>query len=208
MGIRDIPTKNNLIKLKAFIKQSKEGRSLLEQKKLILKNELDKYKRKEIELKKNGNKIVEDAYNALNLANVDIGIDEILDISTGVKIDSNIDIRYISIMGVEIPSIVYEEPNIKINYGLYNTTSAVDEAITKFIELKKYLIELAQIENIIYRLNNDIEKVQRRTNALSEIIIPRDEQIAKNIQNILEEAEREEFARLKVMKKKGVRNDV
>lgn len=208
MGIRDIPTKNNLIKLKAFIKQSKEGRSLLEQKKLILKNELDKYKRKEIELKKNGNKIVEDAYNALNLANVDIGIDEILDISTGVKIDSNIDIRYISIMGVEIPSIVYEEPDIKINYGLYNTTSAVDEAITKFIELKKYLIELAQIENIIYRLNNDIEKVQRRTNALSEIIIPRDEQIAKNIQNILEEAEREEFARLKVMKKKGVRNDV
>ena len=208
MGIRDIPTKNNLIKLKAFIKQSKEGRSLLEQKKLILKNELDKYKQKEKELKEKGKSIILDAYTALNLANVDIGIDEILDISTGVKSDNNIDIRYISIMGVEIPSIVYEEPNIKINYGLYNTTSAVDEAITKFIELKKYLIELAQIENIIYRLNNNIEKVQRRTNALSEIIIPRDEQIAKKIQNILEEAEREEFARLKVMKKKEVRNDV
>ncbi len=202
MGIRDIPTKNNLIKLRNFIKQSKEGQSLLEQKKLILQNELEKYKKKEKELQETGNSIVADAYMALNLANVDIGIDEILDISTGVKIDNNIDIRYISIMGVEIPSIVYEEPNIKINYGLYNTTAAVDEAITKFAKVKKYLIELAQIENIIYRLNRSIEKVQRRSNALSEIIIPRDEQIAKNIQNILEEAEREEFARLKVMKKK------
>lgn len=202
MGIRDIPTKNNLIKLKAFIKQSKEGQSLLEQKKLILQNELEKYKKREKELKENGKNIISDAYSALDMANVDIGIDEILDISTGVKSDNNIDIRYISIMGVEIPSIVYNEPNIKINYGLYNTTAAVDEAIIKFSELKKYLIEVAQIENIIYRLNKSIEKVQRRTNALSEIIIPRDEQIAKDIQNILDEAEREEFARLKVMKKR------
>ncbi len=202
MGIRDIPTKNNLIKLKEFINQSKEGRNLLEQKKLILQNELEKYKKKYNELREKGKDIINDAMNALNVASVDIGIDELLDISTGVKTENDIDIRYISVMGVEIPSIVYNEQDIKINYGLYNTTSSVDEAIIKFNEVKKYLIEFAQIENIIFRLNQNIEKVQRRSNALSEIIIPRDEQIAKNIQNILEEAEREEFARLKVIKKR------
>ena len=202
MGIRDIPTKNNLIKLKEFINQSKEGHNLLEQKKLILQNELEKYKKKYNELREKGKDIINDAMNALNVASVDIGIDELLDISTGVKTENDIDIRYISVMGVEIPSIVYNEQDIKINYGLYNTTSSVDEAIIKFNEVKKYLIEFAQIENIIFRLNQNIEKVQRRSNALSEIIIPRDEQIAKNIQNILEEAEREEFARLKVIKKR------
>ena len=202
MGIRDIPTKNNLIKLKAFINQSKEGHNLLEQKKVILQNELDKYKVKYDELKQKGKQIIKEAENALNIASVDIGTDEILDISTGIKTENNIDIQYISVMGVEIPSVIYNEQDIKINYGLYNTTSSLDEAILKFNEVKKYLIEFAQIENIIFRLNKSIEKVQRRSNALSEIIIPRDEQIVKNIQNILEETEREEFARLKVMKKK------
>ncbi len=202
MGIRDIPTKNNLIKLKAFINQSKEGHNLLEQKKVILQNELDKYKAKYDELKQKGQQIIKEAENALNIASVDIGTDEILDISTGIKTENNIDIQYISVMGVEIPSVIYNEQEIKINYGLYNTTSSLDEAILKFNEVKKYLIEFAQIENIIFRLNKSIEKVQRRSNALSEIIIPRDEQIVKNIQNILEETEREEFARLKVMKKK------
>lgn len=202
MGIRDIPTKNNLIKLKEFIKQSKEGRDLLEQKRLILQNELEKYKIKKKELDENGKQILSNAFEALNLANVDIGIDELLDISTGIKIDDNIDIQYVSIMGVEIPSIVYKEPKVKINYGLYNTTAYVDEAIVKFNEVKKYLIESSQIENIIFRLNKAIEKVQRRSNALSEITIPRDEQIAKKIQDILDEAEREEFSRLKVMKQR------
>lgn len=201
MGIRDLPTKNNLIKLKAFIKQSKEGHNLLEQKKMILQNELKKYKTQYQELKENGENIIAEAVSALNLASVDVGIDELLDISTGVKTENNIDIQYISVMGVEIPSVIYDEQNLRINYGLYNTTATLDEAIIKFNEVKKYLIEMAQIENIMYRLNKNIEKVQRRSNALSEIIIPRDEAIAKNVQNILEEAEREEFARLKVMKK-------
>ena len=39
MSVRDLPTKNNLIKLQAFIKQSKQGQKLLEQKKLILTRE-------------------------------------------------------------------------------------------------------------------------------------------------------------------------
>ena len=51
MSVRDLPTKNNLIKLQAFIKQSKQGHKLLEQKKLILTRELDKYKQKEKALK-------------------------------------------------------------------------------------------------------------------------------------------------------------
>lgn len=203
MGIRDLPTKNNLIKLKNFIKQSKEGHNLLEQKKMILQNEMKKYKEKYQHLKEKSETIFSDAFNALNLASVDIGIDELLDISTGMKTEDNIDIQYISVMGVEIPSVVYNEKEVKINYGLYNTTASVDEAIIKFNEVKKYLIEMAQLENIINKLNQSIEKVQRRSNALSEIIIPRDEAIAKNVQNILEEAEREEFARLKVMKKKS-----
>ena len=42
----------------------------------------------------------------------------------------------------------------------------------------------------------------RRTNALKEVIIPRDEKLAKKISLALEEEERDEFVRLKVVKRK------
>ena len=70
MSVRDLPTKNNLIKLQAFIKQSKQGHKLLEQKKLILTRELDKYKQKEKALKERGKNIVKEAENSLKLSNV------------------------------------------------------------------------------------------------------------------------------------------
>lgn len=200
MNTKNLPTKNNLIKIKKSIKQSKEGQMLLEQKRMILSRELEKYIEEDKKLKEQGKELIEKAYHYLRIANVEIGIDDMIDISDGIKTDNSIDIKYKTIMGVEIPSIVPDESKVSINYGLYNTTTAVDKAILKFMEVKKYIIELAQIENIIFRLEKDIEKVQRRSNALKEIIIPADEKRFKEIQEILEENEKEEFIRLKKLK--------
>ena len=203
MNTRDLPTKNNLIKLQSFINQSKQGHKLLEQKKLILQRELEKYKEKEKKLKESGKNILEDAKNSLRLSNVDIGIESMINLSNTVKEDNDdvIDIKYKTIMGVEIPSIISQQNEIAPIYGLYNTTSNVDETIKKYNKLKKYIIELAETENIIFRLEKSIEKVQRRANALKEIIIPRDEKIAKKIQEILDETDMEEFSRMKMIKK-------
>lgn len=202
MGIRDLPTKNNLIKLQSSIKQSKNGYKLLEQKKLILTRELEKYKDKQKEITKKTYEIFDQAENALKLANVDIGIDSMINIANNNnKEDNSIDIKYKTIMGVELPSIISDFQPVLPVYGLYNTTSNVDEAIIKFNETKKYIIELAEVQNIISRLEQSIEKVQRRSNALKEIIIPRDEAIAKKIEEILDEATIEEFSRMKMIKR-------
>ena len=45
------------------------------------------------------------------------------------------------------------------------------------------------------------QKTQKRANALKNITIPRYEALTKDIQNALEEKEREEFTRLKVIKR-------
>ena len=201
MGMRNLPTKNNLIKLKAFINQSKEGKKLLEQKKLILQREMDKYIKERKELKKRGENLLKEAFESLKNANVDIGIERVADIANGIEKDDSLDIKYISVMGVEIPSVVIGEKEQKINFGLYETTVAMDEAIVKFQEVKEYLVNFAQIETTITRLKASIEKVERRINALEQVIIPRDEKIAKKISDILDETEMEEFARLKIVKK-------
>lgn len=201
MGIRDLPTKNNLIKLRAFIKQSKEGKTLLEKKKMILQREMDKYIKEKENLKQHGNELFEEAFKVLKDANVDIGIENMADIANGIEEENSIDIKYVSVMGVEIPSIVFTKSEQKINYGLYSSTSRVDNAIVKFLEVKEYIIKLAEIETTIRRLNNSVEKVKRRINALEEIVIPRDEKIANKINEILDEMQMEEFARLKLIKK-------
>ena len=51
-----------------------------------------------------------------------------------------------------------------------------------------------------HRLAYNIKKTQKRANALQNITIPNYEVLVKTIENALEEKEREEFTRLKVIK--------
>ena len=62
-------------------------------------------------------------------------------------------------------------------------------------------VVLAEVDNSIYRLATAIKKAQRRANALQNILIPRYENMVKYIVDSLEEKEREEFTRLKVIKR-------
>ena len=89
-----------------------------------------------------------------------------------------------------------------LNYSLYDTTSSVDKTIIDFNKVKDLIIEYAELSNTIIRLEKSIEKVSKRSNALGDMIIPQTEKNISEIQDILEEREREEFTRLKVIKNK------
>lgn len=69
-----------------------------------------------------------------------------------------------------------------------------------FDKAKHLTVVLSELENSVYRLANAIKKTQRRANALKNIIIPRFESTVKFISDSLEEKEREEFSRMKVIK--------
>lgn len=196
-----LPTKNNFLKLQKSLKITKQGQELLERKRLILTKELEKYLKKDEDLRNELFHMMEVGKHLIRNANIDIGIDNLTNISNGVKEDDYIDIKNLTIFGTEIPSAVHNKETVKRNYGFYNTTNTVDEAIFKFNEIQEKLIELAILENTIFRLKKSIEKVQKRSNALKNIIIPENEKVIKHIAEELEEREREEFARLKVVKK-------
>ena len=203
MDTSTLPTKNNLIRLQGKIKLSKQGQELLEKKKFILAMEKNKYQNKRKDLEIQIQELFNDAYLKLEKAIIDIGIDDLTEISECIECDNSINIKYKSVMGVEIPSVISDKEDLRLEYGLYNTTISVDEAILVFNNVKYKLIELAEIENIILRLDQSIDKVQKRSNALKDIIIPNDEKIEAEIKGILEEREREEFSRLKVIKGKN-----
>ena len=67
--------------------------------------------------------------------------------------------------------------------------------------MKDLTIKLSTVENSAYRLASSISKTQKRANALKNITIPMYEALTKNIADALEEKDREEFTRLKVIKR-------
>ncbi len=202
MSSNYLPTKTNLMKLQESLRITKQGHELLERKRMILTKELEKYIKQGETVKKNVKDLMDEGKALIRNANIDLGIDNLTNISNGVKIDDYIDIKNITLMGTEIPSAVHKKEVVKRNYGFYNTSSSVDEAIWKFNEIQEKLIELAILENTIFRLKKSIEKVRTRANALQNIIIPENEKNLRDISDKIDEREREEFARLKVVKKK------
>lgn len=197
-----LPTKTNLMKIKSSIELSKQGQDLLEKKRVILIQEKEKNEKRAENLRNQLKDVKEKAFLYLKQTNVEIGIEETNYIARGIQLDDNIDIKYMTIMGVDIPSIVYEQPEKEMNYGIAQTPVYLDQAIEEFNNLKKIIIELVGLESTIKRLDFNILKVQKRSNALKEIIIPRDQKIEKTISDALDEREREEFSRLKVVKEK------
>ena len=103
-------------------------------------------------------------------------------------------------MGTEIPHVKYDEKRNNLTYSFGVTHESVDMAREAFRQVKELTIKLAEVENSAYRLANNIKKTQKRANALKNITIPMYENLVKNINNALEEKEREEFTRLKVIK--------
>ena len=80
------------------------------------------------------------------------------------------------------------------------TNSELDNAYVCFNKVKEMTVVLAEVENGIFRLATAVKQTQKRANALKNILIPRFENMVKYISDSLEEKEREDFSRLKVIK--------
>ncbi len=195
-----VPTKGNLIIAKNTLALSKTGYGLLDKKRNILIREMMNLIDAAKALQSKIESTFTNAYSALEQANIDIGIETVEKIGYAMAVEDSLEIKFRSVMGVEIPIVVLDEQPIKPDYGMKNTGSALDEAVVSFVKVKYLTRQLAQIETSVYRLADSIKKTQKRANALKNIMIPRYEEETKNIQNALDEKEREEFSRLKVIK--------
>ena len=198
MALKVVPTKGNLIAMKKSLQLANLGYNLMDQKRNVLI--------KEMMTLLDGVKIIRDqitssyqeAYDALQEANISMGL--ISSIVNSTPEDYGISIAYRSVMGVEIPKISYNQQPLKMTYDIERSNSKVDYAYNCFYRVKQLTVLLAEVENSVYRLANTIRKTQKRANALKNISIPRFESTIKVISEALEEKEREEFTRQKVIK--------
>ncbi|MCL2564692.1 MAG: V-type ATP synthase subunit D [Defluviitaleaceae bacterium] len=206
MDIKGTPTKGNLIAAKNTLRLSVQGYELMDKKRNILIKEI-------MSLTEEANKVQEEidvtfggAYEALQNAVTQLGSESVGRISCEIEVDDGIAVKMRSVMGTLLPMVIWDYKSQSTPpFNLGDTTSALDETYMKFNKVKELTLKLAMIENTAYRLALNIKKTSKRANALKNITIPKYEEMIKYIQNTLEERERDEFTRLKMVKELKVR---
>ena len=194
-----VPTKANLMAMQKALALAKLGYELMDRKKNILVREMMQLIDEAKEVDKNINAVFQKAYKSLQMANITLGLCS--NYVRNVPIDDSFEVDCKSVMGVELPTITCEKTEYKNYYGFDTTNSYLDEAYFNFNEAKRMTVRLAQTQSSIYRLADAIKKTQKRANALNNIMIPQFTRDIKYITEALDEKEREDFTRLKVVKR-------
>ena len=173
MAVQAVPTKGNLMNAKKSLALAKNGYELLDRKRNILIREMMTLIDHANAIQEKIDSAYEEAYFALQTANISNGFCE--DISKAIPIEDGLKLDSRSVMGVEIPILTMDESESYdyLHYGARTTNAAVDKTFILFTRVKELTVELAEIENSVYRLAVSIKKTQKRANALKNIMIPR-----------------------------------
>ena len=197
-----LANKQNLILYKKNLGFLRKGLELLEYKRELLVRKIREISEQAFKEREEVNSRLKLAFHALADAYMVNGRMNIKLISESNIAHFRTKMREKSFMGIVLPEIQYlkmidERP---LDFGLYATSANLDRAVQEFQNVIDKLIPLAGIETQIYRLAAELNKIQRRINALDKIFIPEYEDTIKWIQFVLEEKERETITMTKVIK--------
>ena len=201
-GLKVAPTKSNLLRAKESLKLATEGHDLLNEKREVLLMELMGIVHELKRVREQGEQKLAEAYSALESALITMGEEDVSRISSILQREVDMEILERSIMGVVVPTVKLSSVSVGADILVSETSSAFDQARARFVEFVDILGRWAQIEISIFRLATELRKMQRRVKALDNIFIPDYEATVSKIERILEEVDREEFFRKKIMKKR------
>lgn len=106
--------------------------------------------------------------------------------------------------GVHLPAlepVMVKKTLVQRGYGILGTSSVIDDAADAYEALLEEVIKSAELEGGVTRLLDDIERTRRRVNALEFKVIPELEELHQFIEYQRDEMERQEWIRLRKIKK-------
>lgn len=119
-----------------------------------------------------------------------------------IQYKPRINIQTVKKMGIVVSQVDYEffqEEKLPA-YTFENTSHYLDDLLIKLKEFFNKIKEFSEIEDLILKVTINFKKINRRINGLKNVIIPKLESTIKQIKEILEEIERENYVRLKKTK--------
>lgn len=197
------PTRMELLKLRRRVKLADKGHRLLKEKRDALISEFMVVIKEYKDARKGVEENLKVAFYNLLMAEVLLGSRDLEQISGITLRDINLDFMTKNIMGVSVPIMKVDNLIRRVHergYGFLSTNAKLDDAAKNFEESILSIVKLAEIEESVRRIAEEVEKTKRRVNALEYIVIPRLKATIKHIEMRMEEIERESFLRLKKIK--------
>ena len=200
------PTRAELLERRSQIGLAQQGMDLLKQKRDALLIEFMSVMDETLRLSGSLQKTVSEAQYSLAVAKAVDGNVALRSAGMATKGEIVVDMTGTKIMGVSVPVVTKGESPIRSSftrgYSVTGVSSRVDETADKFERILDVIIEYAGIETRLKRLGEEINKTNRRVNALEQVTIPSLREQVTYIRQTLDERAREDLFRLKKVKKK------
>ena len=200
------PTRSELLEIKKKIKLTKSGYKILKMKRDGLILEFFKILEQAKDIRDKVNHDYEEAMQRIAVSKAVDGAITVQSAAFALKTHPELSLRSKNIMGIVVPEIEANSirtPMDQRGYGVIGTSVYIDEAAKAFENLVQTIIEAAEIETIMKKLLDEVEKTKRRVNALEFKVIPELQESEAFIRLRLEEMERENTFRLKRVKQKA-----
>ncbi|MEG2291216.1 MAG: V-type ATP synthase subunit D [Clostridium sp.] len=199
------PTRMEMTKLKKRLTTASRGHKLLKDKQDELMRQFINLVKYTNELRKSVESELEGSLKDFVMARAVMSSEFLEEAVAYPKESISVEVGNKNIMSVNVPKMTFkrqlegDEGSI-FPYGFANTSSELDDAISKLYVILPKLLELAEVEKSTQLMADEIEKTRRRVNALEYMTIPQLQETIKYIRMKLEENERGALTRLMKVK--------
>jgi len=197
-------TRMELLARKAQITLASQGRDLLEQKRTALLKEFLRMADTAMERSDALQLAAANARHALARSDAIAGTEAVRSAALASRTELPLQVTTARIMGVKVPHIEQKRVSRSMldrGFAITGTSITIDEAASAFESEVEAIIELAETELRLTRLAEEIQRTSRRLNALEHFLIPRLKTECDFIQMVLDERERADHFRLKLVKR-------
>ena len=205
----DVPaTKSTLLRMREQFVFVQAGHKLLEQKREVLLEELIQIAREAKQSRRQLAEALATAYATLGAALVTDGRPPLEAEALAASPDTTVRVRERSVMGVAVPILSFEGPPAALATVAPGTASpGAARTGHRIRALLTAIVRQAEVEVSCRRLAAELQKTQRRVNALENIFIPEYRDTIRFIEGSLEEKEREGLFQMKRLKGRHAAGD-
>lgn len=201
------PTKANLIAAKDQLNLLNTGLDILDKSRKALIGAHDSKIKQRDELNDEVNETIARVSKNFKKAMVTMGEAKLNDIASLLPVDNSINLKESEFMQTKVYDIDFTPQKLSLSYSFYETNETFDQAVLSFNELKSKILKLAELDTTINNLDRQIKKTSKKVNSLEKVQIPKLEDRIKEISSLIEEKEREEFSKTKMVKDRKLKEN-
>ena len=196
------PTRMEYLRTVRRIAMSKKGLKLLKLKRSALILEFFNLSKKVASLRSGLQSKLVLGYEGIHASEMFVGPLKLEYESMRIPRIQELTLKSKNVMGVRIPEVVTKSSGQAGLEYLLEIPASINQAVKAFQEVHQMVLDVAEKETALRKLLFEIEKTKRRCNAIENVLIPRLQQNARYIKFRFDEMERENFTKLKTVKRK------